>query len=297
MSWAGLTLCTDNDLGAMEPAATSGAWGATTWANQRAEAKKDLKIWLTNDFREKLGTDNVVDRIRDTHGIDQVWAYTGGIYTDITDFATDKDEDDVDLKGIFTTPASDRLYLGSLGEFDGLDIRMLASFNAVASVITVKYSGPAGWTTLTATNGTAVSGKTFAQSGRITWTTPGDWQRRTLDGSADAYYWIELSVSAALTAGTAAGQVLSINAPDGLKKICAWQALGYIAKNLAAQAPSTDYWLHKARNQFKTGYMDEADKLYAEMRDKGGIPIDVDDDGVIEEAEQNITVSLRLGRA
>jgi hypothetical protein len=75
------------------------------------------------------------------------------------------------------------------------------------------------------------------------------------------------------------------------------RALGYIAQNLAAQAPSTDYWIYKARNQFKTGYHDLAEAMYATMRDKGGIPIDLDNDGTIEEAEQNVTNPLRIGRA
>lgn len=80
--------------------------------------------------------------------------------------------------------------------------------------------------------------------------------------------------------------------------MCAFRALGYIAKNLAAQAPSTDYWLHKARNQFKNGYWDEADALYATMRDKGSIPIDYNLDGVIDpETELNIPNPIRIGRA
>ena len=74
-------------------------------------------------------------------------------------------------------------------------------------------------------------------------------------------------------------------------------ALGYIVQNLASQAPSTVYWIYKARNQFKTGYLDQAEQRYAEMRMKGGIPFDVDGDGIIEPEEQAITQPLRLGRA
>jgi hypothetical protein len=297
MAWSGLTLCTDSDLGTLEPASTNGQWGAFTWANQRAEAKRDIKIWLQNDYQSRLpGVAVVADRILDTYGAEKVWGYTASTYADKTTEATESTENDVNLAAIFATVGTDRVYLASLSSFDGIDVRMLANLNAIASVLTVKYSGPSGWTSLTHTDGTALSGKTFAQTGRITWTQPGDWQRRTLNNSADAYYWIELSVSVALTAGTSAGQLLVIQAQEGLKRVCALQALGYIAKNLAAQAPSTDYWLHKARNQFKTGYMDEADKLYAEMRDKGGIPIDLNLDGVIEEEETQVTSPIRLGR-
>ncbi len=294
MGWSGLTLCTDSDLGALEPNTVNGKMGSVSWPNQRAEAKRDLKIWLETDFAE---IPNVVDKIIDTQGADLLQGFTGGGYSDLVTEATTSDEDDVDLSEVFATFGTDKLYIGSLGEFDGLSIRMLSDLNAIASVLTVKYSGPGGWTTLTHTDGTATSGKTFAKSGRITWTVPGDWQRRTLNNSGDAYFTLELSVSAALTAGTSAGQILLVKAPDGLKRICALQALGYIAMNLATNAPSTDYWQYKARNQFKTGWFDLAEKLYAALRDKGGIPIDLDDDGHIDEGEQNITNPIRLGRA
>jgi hypothetical protein len=176
-------------------------------------------------------------------------------------------------------------------------VSMLSTLNANTATLTVKYSGPSGWTTLTNTDGTANSGKTFGKSGRITWTQPSDWQRRTLDNSADAFYWIELAVSAALTSGTKAGQILTIKPPEGLKRVCLLITMGYIAQNLAAQAPSTDYWYFKARNQLKTGYFDLAERKYAEMRDKGGIPIDVDMDNVIDESETQISSPLRIGRA
>lgn len=296
MSWSGLTLVTDAEIGTFEPEATNGHWGATTWPDQRASAKLELKTWLETDYRASVG-DDVADRIRDTYAADKVWGYTGAAYTDVSTAAGDDTESDVDLSTVFVTTADDRLYIGNLSTFDGLDISMHSTLNAIASVLTVKYFGPAGWTALTATDGTTSGGKTFAKSGRVTWTQPGDWQRRTLDNSSDAYYWIELSVSAALTAGTAVSQLLIVKPPDGLKRVCLLIAMGYIAQHLAAQAPSTDYWLYKARNQFKTGYLDQAERKYAEMRDKGGIPIDVDGDGTIDEGETSIASPIRIGRA
>jgi hypothetical protein len=296
MGWSGLTLCTDADLGSLEPSSTNGTWKAITWPNQRAEAKRDLKIWLETDYGAQIP--DVADRIKDTYAADKVWSYTASTFGDLTQPADDTTEDDVDLSDVFVTPASDRLYIGNSGEFDGLDLKTIAGLNAIASVLTVKYSGPAGWTALTATDGTAATaGKTFSGAGRITWTVPGNWQRRTLDGSSESYFWIELSVSAALTAGTSVGQLLIVRAPDGLKRVVTLRALGYIAQNLASQAPSTDYWIYKARNQFKTGYHDLAEALYATMRDKGGIPIDIDDDGTIQPEETAITNPVRLNRA
>jgi hypothetical protein len=296
MSWAALTLVTDAELGAFDPQTTNGKWGSVTWPNQRAQAKLELKTWLESDYRQEVG-DDVADRVRDTFEADKVWGYTGAAYADVSGAAGDNTEDDVDVSTVFVTVGTDRLYIGGLGSFDGLDVTLLGTMNANASVLTVKYWGPAGWTTLTHTDGTANSGKTFGKSGRITWTQPSDWQRRTLDNSSDGYYWIELSVSAALTAGTSVGQLLAIRPPDGLKRVALYLAMGFIVMNLASQAPSTDYWMFKARNQFKTGFLDIAEAKYAEMRAKGGIPIDVDSDGVIEPAEMQVFTPIRLGRA
>ena len=295
MSWSGLTLALDTDLGTIEPESTSGRWGAMTWPNQRAEAKRLLKVWIERDFTRKAdGTilTNVADHVKDTFAPEVVYGYTGSAYVDYTGQAGDDTANDVPLATIFTTAATDRLYLGFSGEADGLQVQMLDSLNAVTSVLTVKYSGPDGWTTLTATDGTSSSGKTFAKSGRITWTIPTDWQRRAVNNSDDTLLWIELSVSVALTSGTKAGQVLQVRAPDGLKLVHAWIALAFIYRNLAAQAPSTDYWGGRSENQFKTGYMDKAEELYASLRDKGGIPIDANDDGTIDpDTELNLTAA------
>jgi hypothetical protein len=149
---------------------------------------------------------------------------------------------------------------------------------------------------LTVTNGTAVSTATFGKSGRITWTIPTNWERRLLNDS-DSLFWMELSVSVALTAGTKASQILPILAPDGLKRICALRAMGYIYLNLAAQAPSTDYWNGRATNQFKTGYWDRADALYESLLTKGGIPIDVNNDNVVTPEEANQIQQVTIGRA
>lgn len=294
MGWSALTLVTDADLGALEPEATNGAWRSTSWPNQRTEAKRDIKIWLETDYAR---IPNVADKVRDTYVADAVYAYTAGGYRDWTASAEDITEDDINLSTIFATPASDRLYIGSAGEFDGVSLRLLSGLNAATSALSVQYYGPSGWTDLSATDGTSLSGAAFAQSGRITWSVPTNWQRRVLNNSGNAYYWISIAVSATLTSGTATGQVLVIKAPDGLKRVAAFRALGYIYKNLAAQAPSTDYWAGRVSNQFKTGYWDLADALYAAMREKGGIPIDVDNNESVSPEESNLPNPIRIGRA
>jgi hypothetical protein len=90
---------------------------------------------------------------------------------------------------------------------------------------------------------------------------------------------------------------LLIKPSDSLKFIALNLTMGYIALHLAAQAPSVDYWHYKARNQFKTGYLDIADADYARVKSNGGIPFDLDGDGTIQPAEQTISAPLILGRA
>lgn len=293
--WSQLTLVTDAELGQLEPEATAAGapWGATTWSSQRTEAKRDLKIWLERDY---ASIPNVADRILDRWSPDYAFRLVGGAYTDVTSEVRDDEEEDLNLAGVFVTVANDRLYIGAAYEFEGLFVKLLDSVNAAASVLTVKYWGDNQWESLSATDGTAVSGATFAKSGRITWTLPSDWERRTLNGTADEYYWVELSVSAALTAGTSATQVLPIRASDALKRIAGYLALAHIFRGLAAQAATPEAWLVRASNPDRTGYQDRAEDLYAALRDKGGIPIDLNRTQGIDKAEEHVRAPITLLR-
>lgn len=268
--WNGLSLVTDAELGQLEPEAiaASAPWGRTSWPDARAEAKRDLKIWLEMDYPEVIG---VADRVLDQHAPDYVFGYTGSTYADKTADARSDSEDDVDLSAIFATFSTDKLYVGALWGFDGLSLRQTGTRNANASVLTVKYSGPTGWTTLTATDGTASGGATFAQSGRITFTAPTDWQRERLNGTGDEFFWIELSVSAALTSGTSTTQILGIRPPDGLKRCAAYLALGHIYNGLASGAPGEERWRAQSEKYFAM-----AKDLYVGLKAKAGIWIDLD---------------------
>lgn len=297
MGWAALSLVSDAEIGQLEPEAVAvGApWGATTWANARAEAKRDLKIMLEADFSE---VPNVADRVVDTWRPDWVLSFIGSAFNDVTSNAANKDEDDVPLGTIFTTFGTDRLYIGAASEFEALRILMTGTVNANASVLTVKYSGPAagagpsGWPTLTVTDGTITTGKTFAKSGRITWTTPADWQRETLAGMSDAYYWLELSVSAALTAGTAATQILPVRPHDGLKRVAAYLSLAHIFKGLAAAAANPESWLERS-----VAYQDDAEELWGKLKSSAAVWLDMNRDEAITPAETNIGKPVRIGRA
>lgn len=295
MGWNGLALVTDADLGAIEPEATHSLrpWGAATWPKARTEAKRDLKIWLERDFAKVPA---VTDRILDRWTPDWVYRFTGGTYTDVTTGARDDNEEDVPLATAFTTFGTDRIYLGALYEFEGLALKLLDHLNAIASVLTVKYWAPTGWLSLGAGDGTSVSGKTFGQTGRVLWTPPTDWERRRFNGTAEEFYWVELSVSAALTAGTAASQILAVRAPDGLKRVAAYLALGHILRGLAAAAATPEAWLSRVTNDRRTGYHDQAVDLYTQLRDNGGIPLDVNLNEAIEKQERQVTQPLRMRR-
>ncbi len=275
MSWTRLGLVTDADLGVIEPQATVAAkpWGAASWPDQRAEAKNDLAIWLERDHPDVPG---VTDRVIDTWNPAYVLGYTGSAYTDLTSEASNDTEEDIDLATTLATFGTDRIYVGAAWEFDGVWINLLDSINATASVMTVKYWADAQWTDLTATDRTKASGATLATSGRVTWTIPSDWVRRKLSNTSEEFFWVEISLSAAPDAGTAATQILPIHAPAALKRCAAWLALSHIMNGLAVQAPEPDRWQAKADN-----YLDMAKALWKETR----VPLDLNVSGGVDDSE------------
>jgi hypothetical protein len=293
--WSNLTLCTDADLGAIEPLAiASGSpWGAVTWASARAEAKREIKVWIEMAFGKD--TPNPADRILDLHAPAWVVGLNGSTYTDYTALAINRDEDDLDLTTIFNN-AANRLYLGCDYQFDGVSVLMKLALNAQARVLTTKYAGPTGFTAISgASDGTAVTGKTFAQSGRITWTTtPTDWQRQLVGTvSAEPLYWVELSVDTALSAGsTKAAQILTVRTPDGLRRVAQLLSLAYVLNGLERQSAKPKDWAEKS-----AGYRAEAVALWQALKENGGIPLDTNRDNVIERREIVATAPLRIGRA
>jgi hypothetical protein len=287
MGWAGLSLVSDTELGRLEPEATDSAapWKFTTWSSQRTEAKEDLKILIETDFGP-----TAPDRVLDRWPADYAFGYTGAAFSDITSEARSDDPADVALATIFTTAANDRIYLGSVVEFDAVQVVQTATRNAVASVLTAKYSGPTvngvtNWTSLTSTDGTAVSGATFARSGRIAWTAPSDWQRIRLNGTSDEYYWVELSISATLTASTTAAQLTLVRAHSGLKRVCAYLTLYHIYNGLAAGSPGEERWRAQADK-----YLGMANDLYTKLKAKGAIWLDLNRDDVVDATERSVSV-------
>lgn len=291
MSWAGLQLVTDADLGQIEPEAiaTTSPWGSTTWPGQRLQAKRDLQVWLESDYG--LGA---ADRVLDRHQPDQVFRYTGGTYADVRTAMSDDTEEDLDLAAVFATPATDRLYIGLQAAFDGLEVQLLDSLNAVASLLTAKYWGPDGWTALTMADGTRNSANTasLTQTGRLRWVVPANWERRRLNGTGDEYYWIELSVSAGLTAGTRCSQLLPTVVPEGLRLAACLRALGYIMRGLAAGAGNPEDWRTRGDR-----YLQDALAVYDRLKTSGALALDLNNSGAIEPTiETGIITPTRLRR-
>lgn len=295
MSWAALSLVTDAELGQLEPEATSSTapWGRTTWASARAEAKRDLKIWLEVDFPNVIG---VADKVVDAWAPDYLFGYTGAVYSDVTVAGEDDTESDIVLSTVLATVGSDRLYVGAAWAFDGLKVLGTGTRNANASTLTVKYSGPTApqtWTSLTISDGTTASGGTacFARSGRITWTQPTDWQRIRLNNTGEEYFWVEVSVSATLTAGTSLTQILPIRAPDGLKRVAGYLSLAHIYNGLAAGSPGEERWRLQGEKYWEMGK-----SLYAALKNNANLWIDMDVSGTVSQAEVPISVPHILGR-
>ena len=115
-----------------------------------------------------------------------------------------------------TAANGDYLYVGFSDVFGGVLVDMDgANVNANASVLTAEYWTGAAWAALTITDGTANAGATLKQDGAITWLVPTNWAQRTITGLGTKH-WVRISVSAALTAGTAIDNADAIRIPGHL---------------------------------------------------------------------------------
>jgi hypothetical protein len=156
----------------------------------------------------------------------------------ITDFSDAGQGGTGVLLGAMATFANGGAYfIGSHVPFRGIAVVAGGTVNAVASVLTVEYWNGSVWTAVAGkSDGTAAAGATFGQTGNITFNVPTDWaatqlssiaprvplsnaqiapdqQRNTYfpQGAARPNYWLRLTVSAALTAGTILASAFSMN--------------------------------------------------------------------------------------
>jgi len=124
----------------------------------------------------------------------------GATYTNYTTNASDNNAaTEVDISSLDTLANGDWLVVGSDVQHRKLMIGMDAAVNSNASVMTVQYWNGTAWSNVASLkDGTALSGKTFGQSGIVTFKAPLDWVQNTVD-TVLAYH-IRFIVSAALDA-------------------------------------------------------------------------------------------------
>ncbi len=91
----------------------------------------------------------------------------------------------LDLSSLDTAANLDFLYIGSHIPFRGVRV-IQGSTNSTASVLTVKYrKNDNTWADISASDGSASGGATFAQTGNVTWTLPTDWIPASLRAAGD----------------------------------------------------------------------------------------------------------------
>lgn len=276
MSWAPNDLVSDADLTAYERKILT-QFAASDWKARRAKALED---WL---FPLLEAAKFIPQRLRTRFKVAHVIGVTSGATTDLTSAA--QTEGGLNLANILAAP-SDALYIASNTPFRGLSVRMQDSVNAVAATLTAElwtdtWTAPAG-----ISNETITTGKPFARGGAIIWTIPEGMVERSLQG-VGPYYWLKLSLSATMTAGTVIGPISVIRR----SRLCGPAALRTLALIFREAPTSQDGpWDEKAE-----WYEAEADKALTRVLESIGGEFDTDVDDVIAPAEEAQTSAQVTG--
>lgn len=119
-----------------------------------------------------------------------------------------------DALALALVPAS-LFYIGYHAPFASRFFKM-KTVNTAASVLSIKYWNGSAFVAVTdLIDQTKVAGKTLAQSGFISWTNPGDWQKSAVTGLAEELFWVKVEVSADLFASTELEAILNLFSDDG----------------------------------------------------------------------------------
>ena len=115
----------------------------------------------------------------------------------------------------FVLTTADKFYLGYKKPF-ACRYFAFSTLNANAATLSAKYWDGDAWV---AVDDLVDQTSGFTKSGFVSWTNPGDWEKTTVEPVADVeLYWIELTVSANLSAGTALQAVLNLFCDDFLMR-------------------------------------------------------------------------------
>lgn len=272
-SWSPNDLVSDADLTAYESLILT-QFAAADWRSRRQKALED---WL---FPLMEGRGFLPHRLRTRFEVHHVLGVTSGVSSDKTTAA--KAEGGLNLATILAA-SGDALYVGSNEPFRGLSVRMQDNVNSVTSALSVSAWCDA-WTAVAGfKNDTiAAAGKPFGKGGAITWTLPEGWVERSLQG-VGPYFWVKLSLSVAMTAGTVIGPVSVIRR----SRLCAPAALRTLAL-IYREAPTAQDgpWEQKAE-----WYEKEADAAWLRIADQIGGEFDTDASDVVDEPEQTQTAA------
>ncbi len=279
MSWHLSDLLEDSDLEAYEQDVLT-RFGTDTWQARRTKALED---WLFPILRGR-GFDPYALRTR--YEPEKVYGFTANTYSDVTSKAQDGSADDLDLAGVFATPANDALYIGSTRPFRGLFLRLLDAVSSAAGTMSVAYwSGT--WETLAINDRTKANNKAFGQGGSVTWTLPVDWATRKVNDS-DQLYWVKVTTSATPTSATAS-QIGTIRA-SCLRAPVTFRTLQLIFQEAPTSADGP--WATKA--EF---YKDEADLALQRALAIVGGEFDTDASDLVSQAETEQTPETAGGHA
>jgi hypothetical protein len=199
-----------HDATALPPTVTTGAFGSEIFSGS---AGQKPGAWS-----------NLGDMLLHSNGIDQhqLWpgtlAYVGkfvvyksasalpdvpGIGEDYSDEISDAIAANVGTLGTIGTNATDALCVFCPLVPAGLKFTMGGTVNAATATMAVNYWNGA-WTALTKTDNTLVAGATLHQTGTVEWTAPADALPYYMYGRCG--YWLKITFSAALTAGTSVAE-------------------------------------------------------------------------------------------
>jgi hypothetical protein len=273
VSWHLNDLLTDDDLVSYEASVLT-QFRTTDWQARRTKALED---WL---FPILKGQGFDPHRLRTRYECDQVYGYTGAAYVDHTSASKDTTVEDINLATVFATAGSDALYIGSDVPFAGIFLRLHDAVSSVAGTMTVAYWSGA-WEAIAIRDRTAVSGKTLASGGAVTWTMPVDWVVRKVSDTA-GLYWVKVTVSATPT-GAVASQIGTIRA-SALRAPTTFRTLQLIFQE--APTGGDGPWAEKA--EF---YRTEADAALQRALPILGGEFDTDESDLVSEDESESTTA------
>jgi hypothetical protein len=277
-SWHPNDLVTDADLRAYESQILQ-SFAVPDWTEKRSRALED---WLFPILAAQ-GFDP--QRLRTRVTADAAYGYTGSAYTAVTAATQSATDDDLNLAATFATPGTDALYIGCAAPYRGLSFRLLDAVSSVAGLVTVAYWGGA-WKAVSVQDRTqAVNGKSFSGGGSVTWTLPGDWMVRPVNGSASLYY-AKVTVSAVPT-GATCGQIGCVRA-SRLRGPATLRTLELIFR----EAPTSAEGPWQAKADF---YGAEAQRAIERALPLIGGEFDTVPDDLLDQGEQQQTIEAAGG--